>query len=335
MKNKTLPEITELFSFAMLLVVFGHSMIFGNFHANPDWYLFARKVIYSFHMYLFFFISGFLFIYTNIHKEELSYIQLIKIKTKRLMAPYIILLSLTYLPRVYMSKYTVGQFTFDLSSYINIFINPHYSPMYYYWFIFTLFFFFIISWPFLVFVKMKKLLLSLITTIALIFASTYNTEIEWFCLNYITGYMLYFWLGCLFYMIRERVNQLDPVPWAIILFLIVVIASSSGIYFPVYLKFLNIFIHLAGIFFSYFLMSIYTKTKSNFFLFRFMEGYTFPIYLLSFYFHEGSAFFLNKIMNLGFYAVFPVSLSTAIIFPVLIARFVEKRLPKLSFIIGL
>ena len=207
MAKEKLTEIEDLFSFAMFLVVFGHAMIFSDFSANAEWYLFVRRIIYSFHMHLFFFISGFLFIYANINKDDFSWLTTIQGKIKRLMVPYFFLLSLVYLPRVYMSKYTTGQFNLDFFNYVKMFINPHYSPMYNYWFIFTLFIFFLFSGIFLEIIKKNKIFLGLVLTVLLSYISINKIDTHWFCINYITGYMIYFWLGCLFYLVMAHSEQ--------------------------------------------------------------------------------------------------------------------------------
>lgn len=335
MAKKKINEIEDLFSFAMLLVVFGHSMIFSDFSANAEWYLFVRRIIYSFHMHFFFFISGFLFIYTNIDKDDFSWFIVIRSKIKRLMVPYFFLLSIVYLPRVYMSKYTMGQFNLDFLSYVKMFINPHYSPMYNYWFIFTLFIFFLFSGIFLEIIKKNKIFLGLFLTILLSYISINKIDTHWFCINYITGYMIYFWLGFLFYFVREKINKLDSVLWAIVLFFVIIIVAATRFTFDGTFEFFNTFIRLSGIFFAYFFILTYKRFGYKFFLFQFMKGYTYPIYLLSWFFHEGIAFIINKKMGFGFYAVFPFSLSFALILPVLISKFIEKRLPKVKCIIGL
>lgn len=58
--NKKLNQISFLSVFAMILVVIGHSHITLEFRE-----LWIFKWVYTFHMPLFFLISGFLYAYTN------------------------------------------------------------------------------------------------------------------------------------------------------------------------------------------------------------------------------------------------------------------------------
>ena len=65
----------------IILVVIGH-YIPDN---SPDWYVLMRTFIYSFHMPLFMFASGFIYMAT---RREEGYGQFIWKKFKRLMVPY-------------------------------------------------------------------------------------------------------------------------------------------------------------------------------------------------------------------------------------------------------
>ena len=66
----------------IILVVIGHYMP----HVSPDWYRFLNRVIYTFHMPLFMFASGFVYIAT---KRETAYGNFLWKKVKRLMIPYL------------------------------------------------------------------------------------------------------------------------------------------------------------------------------------------------------------------------------------------------------
>ncbi len=327
-KTKRLPEISYMFCFTMVLVVNGHANIPNDPAANPEWFFIFRGFTRSFQMHLFLFISGFLFIHTHIHKE-FSWIQLMRKKIKRLLVPYFVLLSLAYLPRVYLSQWTDGKFTFSFLSYLKMFVNPHYSVMYNYWFIFTVFVFFIFGGYCLYLVKNKRHMQAAIVTAALAIISIHKIEIDWLCLNYITGYFIYFFLGCLFYHCKSNIDELNDKLWGIIFFIVILMINVFHLDIP------NVFIRLSGIMFAYFLILAYKRSSYRFFVFNFMEGYTYPIYLLSWFFHNGTTFFLNKQMGLGFYIVYPISLSSAIIFPVLIAKLLENKFPKYKHIVGI
>ena len=67
---------------AIVLVVIGHFIPAGS----PQWWVDARTVIYTFHMPLFFFASGFLFAYTE---RPVAYGKFLLHKASRLMLPYL------------------------------------------------------------------------------------------------------------------------------------------------------------------------------------------------------------------------------------------------------
>ena len=83
MSNK-ITWVSILQGWSMLLVVIGHIMLTNIFQneASPVT-AFIEKTIYSFHMPLFMFISGFLFYHTKIEKDK-DYKTTITDKSKRL-----------------------------------------------------------------------------------------------------------------------------------------------------------------------------------------------------------------------------------------------------------
>ena len=96
-------QILVLNTFAIIMVCIGHS-----FTAVESYY--GHKWIYSFHMPLFMFISGYLLNYATMHKQqEISDISLlgkqgyIVKRAIRLLVPYFIISSITYIPKVLLS----------------------------------------------------------------------------------------------------------------------------------------------------------------------------------------------------------------------------------------
>lgn len=87
----------------IILVVVGHS-----FHEYPDGKfgstLLIYRLIYSFHMPLFIFISGFLMAYTiRMRQGDFNVKKFTVDKFKRLMIPFLVLSSVTFIPRSIMS----------------------------------------------------------------------------------------------------------------------------------------------------------------------------------------------------------------------------------------
>ena len=90
MKNKKKIEwLAVLQGFSMLLVVIGHVTL-TNVTNDPTTPVATKiqTVIYSFHMPLFIFISGWLFYYTCLRKDK-GYGEVIRAKLKRLGIPFL------------------------------------------------------------------------------------------------------------------------------------------------------------------------------------------------------------------------------------------------------
>lgn len=92
-KNKN-RQIAILTVFAMLLVVIGHSDITVDYKN-----IWIYKWAYSFHMPLFFFISGFLFALTvpNVKLKNLSYGTFLKKKAIRLLIPFLFINTIIFI----------------------------------------------------------------------------------------------------------------------------------------------------------------------------------------------------------------------------------------------
>ncbi len=97
----------------ILLVVYGH-VLRGLYDANilfsKEFYELSDSVVYSFHMPLFFFLSG-LFFYNSLLKY--GGIKLIKNKIDTIIYPYIIWSIIQGLIEVFLSSYTNGDSSYS------------------------------------------------------------------------------------------------------------------------------------------------------------------------------------------------------------------------------
>lgn len=141
--NKSNHIISMMSLVGIILVVFGHSgfeepIIMEKLKVVHNW-------IYSFHMPLFFFISGFLFAFTNKDLTNIDYTSFIKKKFNRLYIPYIVLGLIIFGIKYFLSNFSHIDRTFSLENFFMMFIAPHWtaSTMGYLWYIATLFFLFI------------------------------------------------------------------------------------------------------------------------------------------------------------------------------------------------
>ena len=125
-------------SVALLFVIIGHCS--ANF--APPWYDALKNWIYSFHMGVFFFISGFLMHYTRKPMKNLSdYLHLIGDKFRKFALPFVILgilLSLIPLALHHFSAKAVR-------TALKLFYRPTASYVIFLWFIYVLFEFYLIA----------------------------------------------------------------------------------------------------------------------------------------------------------------------------------------------
>ena len=140
MKNSL---IYFLQTWGILLVVSGHS------ETEAPQSTLLHMWIYSFHMPLFMFISGYLLRYGCDVRRQ-TFVQtiynrkfLIK-KVKRLLVPYFIISTLAFVPKVLMSQFAIRPTTFSFKEYFSMLIYPWENVIMFFWFLPTLFLIFCI-----------------------------------------------------------------------------------------------------------------------------------------------------------------------------------------------
>lgn len=200
----------------IILVVAGHSL-----HLYPDGFygdsLFAHHAIYSFHMHLFMFVSGFLMVYTTqlsgSHKKTAT--QFIKDKFLRLILPFITLTLITFIPRSMMSGIADDPIRLDVKSFLLSFVHMDYLIIPYFWYLHASFV--ILVGTFCVFFITRKLGLDLkwsvwillIGFFILAFISTGDNR--WFSTVKIEEFWLYFIIGCGYCLYSFKIDKI--IPW--------------------------------------------------------------------------------------------------------------------------
>lgn len=133
----------------IVLVVVGH-----YFPENsPVWYECLNKLIYSFHMPLFMFASGFIYMATK--KEGESYSKFLVKKLKRLMLPYVVVSVIVISIKMLTEKHASVENPVTAYAYIKMLYFP--EAGYFLWFIWALWWMFVIAPLFAT--KQKRLLL--------------------------------------------------------------------------------------------------------------------------------------------------------------------------------
>lgn len=135
--KKKIEWLAVLQGFSMLLVVIGHVML-TNVANDPTTPITTKiqSVIYSFHMPLFIFISGWLFYFTCICKEK-SYKDVVIAKLKRLGIPF---MAFTFMATILKSAFpSLMHRPVTIQELVDTFIMFRSNPLREMWFVIVLF----------------------------------------------------------------------------------------------------------------------------------------------------------------------------------------------------
>ena len=129
MNRQKITWLQILQGWSMLLVVIGHVTLTGIFE-NPQTPVSAtiERVIYSFHMPLFMFISGFLFYFTKISRD-LAYKEVVFDKLKRLGIPYLFFTFFTFAVKFIFSPFMKRPVELSLRQFTDSFLYPGSNPL--------------------------------------------------------------------------------------------------------------------------------------------------------------------------------------------------------------
>jgi len=124
MSKDRLVSIDIARGIGILLVVLGHTLAEANYHVQNSTVLFFGRLIYSFHMPLFFFLSGMFF------KPDMRFPALLKRRFDSILKPYLFTLFLVYFVSVFYDK------NLGLATALNRIVKALYGNSYYlelYW----------------------------------------------------------------------------------------------------------------------------------------------------------------------------------------------------------
>jgi fucose 4-O-acetylase-like acetyltransferase len=124
MSKSRLAYIDIARGIGIMLVVLGHTLAEANYHVQNSNVLFLGQLIYSFHMPLFFFLSGMFF------KPEMRFLDMLKRRFDSILKPYLFTLFLVYFVSVFYDK------NLGLSTAVSRIIKALYGNSYYielYW----------------------------------------------------------------------------------------------------------------------------------------------------------------------------------------------------------
>lgn len=308
----------------IFLVVLGHSFPDDKFNNNPI-YEYIYKFIYSFHMPLFFIISGF-FAYKIYNILNLSqYKKFIQGKFKRLMIPYFAI-SLIAIPiKLYMNRYAARPI--DLHNLIvdvllypagNGTVNHTGTPIQYFWFIYTLFFIFAVI-PLL-----NKIPIKVVLIITAILNVMPLKQMPLFYTWGVIHYLFYIYLGIYFNRIYEEYEKFKYKKLLVaIAFIVLVLLNLKS----VSTQFYNVYSLTTALIGSILFVNISYLIANNKLgeIFKYIGNYNYDIYLFSWFFQTGVRVILFQMLKLN-YTFVTIMMLIAGLLPIMLSNLIFKKI---------
>lgn len=187
----------------IVLVVYGHvdrGLFNSGLHVNKDLFLLIDSIIYSFHMPLFFFLSG-LFFLSSFKRRGAGDLVLSKIDT--IVYPYLLWSILQGSVQAVMSEYTNGNASFSG-------VFALWEPKAQFWFLYALFFIFIVA-TILTMISPKRGVLIVGAVGLFLYFYNFGFAINFFVV-YIANNLIYFALGMML-MAWFKIEKLGQKQW--------------------------------------------------------------------------------------------------------------------------
>jgi fucose 4-O-acetylase-like acetyltransferase len=335
MGTKKIIYISIAQAIGILLVILGHSY---PFHVEiPKTAEYVRQFIYSFHMPLFIFVSGFLIVQANSIKKYGNR-QFIKRRALKLLLPYFILSLIGIIPKFLLKNYINDAVENSPMYFLRVFLVPRENIWGHFWFIPMIFVFGVLSIYFVKLLeKSNPYFIGLLAISAMLMV--YPPITGWFGLNDLKNFLFYYLLGMLIGKNSISIEKILSASWvwvffpiAIFLFFLHNNLDISGV--KVILKSI---IAVLMILIVLWMSNKFLANKFNYF--SAISKNIFSIYILSWPCQAVMEIIANRLMGLPFYTVMALMFSTGLLVPLLIIEGVKiiennTRVKFLSPIIG-
>ena len=316
-KNK-IEWLAVLQGFSMLLVVIGHVML-TNVSNDPTTPIATKiqSVIYSYHMPLFIFISGWLFYYTCICKEK-SYKDVVNAKFKRLGIPF---LAFTFIATILKSAFpSLMHRPVSIQELVDTFILFRSNPLGEMWFIIVLFEL-MLMYPIYKFIIINSLSAVIGLGGALLISKLFP-EISYFNLGKVAYMFPFFVAGIL--CCRFEWHKFMSKLWYLVLVVVLFIPCNVIAVLPESMKTETAFV---GILFTISLCLIVGEYIPK--LFSSFRDYTFQIFLMGIFFQMAIRWIFVKWGNdMLFVPMWLLSVLIGVYAPTFIAKIIENKAPK-------
>lgn len=311
--DKKIKFITVLYALGIILVVFGHSH-YSSGDSNAV-YNTINGFIYVFHMPLFFWIAGFLFLNSSVQKPKidgLAYLKWIGNKALRLLVPYFVLSIIFVFPKYYVENGNFGGIGMYL---VHSLYMPRQSVWGHFWFLPVLFNMYVL-FGFLKMVLNSKneILIVLILFVLSVVLYFMPIDSEILGLTDLRKLTVFFMIGMISNLVYRRIANLHFLSniWISLTIALVFLIGGFLVYYfigsPIVLFIDSIFLIFSFVAFSNILQN------NRWLIFVGENNYT--IYLYSWIFQSFLMFGLGKIgapWYLAFIAMFIVGLGLPLV----------------------
>lgn len=184
--------VSILQGWTMLWVVLGHAVLHDE-GSRLAWESVIFDTAYSFHMALFMFISGFLFMITRLGKWP--YGKTVLDKIVRFGIPFVSFTVLAFVLKLAFPSEMSRSAGTGAADILHIVLYPNDNPMREFWFIATLFWFFLAMPLWKLSLRNKALEWTMLAALAVL--HLFHPEQEFLCLNRVCHYAVFFYIGVL------------------------------------------------------------------------------------------------------------------------------------------
>ncbi len=301
----------------IILVVLGHS-----FHLYPDGRygesLVIKKMIYSFHMPAFMFVSGFLMCYSSLsvgNRNDKGVFYFFVQKFSRLLLPYLVLTAVTFIPRASLNFMADDNISIDWMSFIEGFFIRKQMLIPYFWFVQASFLLLVFSYSCIkILVRYNVNRNWSIALLMILFFMLPLSEIRWtafFSLDMAIELGLYFCLGIIYANWFDKIDLF--IKWDSLIICALFIGGFMGAFFVPLNYWTSMLCAILGIGMVISLAHIIENRKIT--VFDHLTGANYMIFLLSWYFNVLAQQVLAYFVTIPWYVHTLLSLFSGIYVP--------------------
>lgn len=321
MKTKRIPALTWVQFLCCLLVIYGHSFPFVTEY--PQALEVSKQFVYSFHMPVFVFCSGVLLVVSN-SSQKYSFLSYLKRRSIRLLLPYAAFSLLGVMPKILFSSLLNDNLSLSFWEILRAFLVPRENIWGHFWFLPMIFVCGLVGY-WLHKAAQRSRWVSLPALLLCIGGIFLPTLTDWFAINDIVHYMLYFVLGM---CAAELCCKAEKIPTGIAFLtggLSVLLGCTLFLllyYHPIYVPLRNLFITtlmLSGLFLLILPFSLRHPLKQNSVISR-----SYSVFILSWPSQLAFEVVLERILHLPYWCIMPVVFAAGVFVPWFIIRLIDR-----------